>query len=96
MNQIVSVCRRETDRDTGKQTERALYVNQCETAYKIPEGIKLEEGGVQNGQKKDSRYFRGNSTEYEVSLQSAYSVVFRVCWGRMPWHKRRLNISCIA
>ena len=47
--QIAPVCRRETDRDTGMRTERALYVNQCEIAYKLPEGIKLEEGGVQNG-----------------------------------------------
>lgn len=47
--QIAPVCRRETDRDTGMQMERALYVNQCEIAYKFPEGIKPEEGGVQNG-----------------------------------------------
>ena len=33
--QVAHVCRRETDKDTGKQTERELYVNQCETAYKL-------------------------------------------------------------
>lgn len=47
--QIAPVCRRETDKDTGKQTERELYVNQCEIAYKLPEGIKIQEGGVRNG-----------------------------------------------
>lgn len=47
--QIAPVCRRETERDTGKQTERELYVNRCEIAYKLPEGIKIQEGGIQNG-----------------------------------------------
>lgn len=47
--QIAPVCRRETDRDTGKQTVRELYVNQCEMACRLPEGIRIEEGGVQNG-----------------------------------------------
>lgn len=47
--QIASVFRMETDRNTGRQTERKLYVNQCEIAYRLPNGIKIEEGGVQNG-----------------------------------------------
>ena len=33
--QVAHVCRRETDKDTGKQTERELYVNQCEIAYEL-------------------------------------------------------------
>ena len=47
--QIAPVCRRETDSGTGKQTERELYVNQCEIAYRLPDEIKIEEGGVENG-----------------------------------------------
>lgn len=47
--QIAPVCRRETDSDTGKQTEMEQYVNQCEIAYRLPDEIKIEEGGVENG-----------------------------------------------
>lgn len=47
--QIAPVCRKETDRDTGKQMEMELYVNQCEIAYRLPDGTKIEEGGVKNG-----------------------------------------------
>lgn len=47
--QTASVCRTETDKKNGKQTERELYVNQCEITYKLPDGIKIEEGGVLNG-----------------------------------------------
>lgn len=43
--QIATVCRRETDKATGKQMERKLYVNRCEIAYKLPEGIKIQESG---------------------------------------------------
>ncbi len=46
--QSASVCRTETDRKNGKQTVRELYVNQCEITYKLPDGIKIEEGGTQN------------------------------------------------
>ena len=46
--QTASVCRTETDRKTGTQTERELYVNRCEMTYKLPDGIKIEEGGTQN------------------------------------------------
>lgn len=46
--QTASVCRRETDRNTGDSTERELYVNRCEIGYRLPAGIKIEEGGVQN------------------------------------------------
>lgn len=42
--QIAPVWRRETDRSTGKQTETELYVNQCEIAYKLPDGIKIQGG----------------------------------------------------
>ncbi len=41
--QTASVCRTETDKSTGRQTERELYVNQCEIAYRLPEGIKIED-----------------------------------------------------
>ncbi len=47
--QIASVWRRETDQNSGRQTERELYINQCEITYRLPEWIKIEEGGVQNG-----------------------------------------------
>ncbi len=47
--QIAPVCRRETDSGSGWQTERALYVNQCEIAYRLSDEIKIEEGGTQNG-----------------------------------------------
>lgn len=47
--QVSSVCRRETDKNTGKQRPRELYVNQCEITYRLPDGTKIEEGGVQNG-----------------------------------------------
>lgn len=46
--QIAPVCRKETDRDTGKQIERELYVNRCEIAYRLPDEIKIEEGGAKN------------------------------------------------
>lgn len=44
--QIASVCRTEKDKMTGRQTEKELYVNQCEIAYKLPDDIKIEERGV--------------------------------------------------
>ncbi len=47
--QAASVCRMETDKNTGRQTERELYINQCEITYRLPEGTKIEEGGVQDG-----------------------------------------------
>ncbi len=47
--QIASVCRTETDKNTGEQTEREMYIDQCEITYRLPEGIKIEEEGVQNG-----------------------------------------------
>lgn len=47
--QTASVWRRETDKNTGLQTERELYINQCEITYRLPEETKIEEGGVQNG-----------------------------------------------
>lgn len=44
--QIASVCRTEKDKMTGRQTEKELYVNQCEITYKLPDDIKIEERGV--------------------------------------------------
>ncbi len=44
--QIASVCRMETDKDSGRKTERKLYVNQCQIDYRLPDNIKIEEGGV--------------------------------------------------
>ena len=44
--QIASVCRTEKDKMTGRQTEKELYVNQCEIAYKLPDDVKIEERGV--------------------------------------------------
>nr|AAF71280.1 VanWG [Enterococcus faecalis] len=44
--QIASVCRTEKDKMTGSQTEKELYVNQCKIAYKLPDGVKIEERGV--------------------------------------------------
>ncbi len=49
MYQVAPVCRRQTDKATGKQTETELYVNRCEIAYRLPEGIKSQEGGAENG-----------------------------------------------
>ena len=44
--QIASVCRMETYKDSGRKTERKLYVNQCQIDYRLPDNIKIEEGGV--------------------------------------------------
>ena len=44
--QIASVCSIETDRDSGRKTERKLYVNRCQIGYRLPDNIKIEEGGV--------------------------------------------------
>ena len=44
--QIASACRTEKDKMTGRQTEKELYVNQCEITYKLPDNIKIEERGV--------------------------------------------------
>lgn len=44
--QIVSVCRSEIDKKTGKQNEQELYVNQCEITYELPGSIKVEERGA--------------------------------------------------
>lgn len=44
--QTACVCRRETDRNTGSRTERELYVNRCEIAYRLPDGITVEEDDV--------------------------------------------------
>lgn len=41
--QIASVCRSETDKKTCRQTEKNLYVNQCEIAYELPDSITIEE-----------------------------------------------------
>lgn len=45
--QIASVCRTETYRKTGEHRETELYVNKCEIAYRLPDGIKIEEGDKQ-------------------------------------------------
>lgn len=44
--QTASVCRMETDKDSGRKTERKLYVNQCQIDYLLPDNIKIEEGNV--------------------------------------------------
>ena len=40
--QIATVCRSETDRMTGKQTEKELYINKCEIAYALPDDANIE------------------------------------------------------
>ncbi|MDE6662042.1 MAG: glycopeptide resistance accessory protein VanW [Lachnospiraceae bacterium] len=42
--QTASVCRTETDKRTGRQRETELYINKCEIAYSLPDGINIEEG----------------------------------------------------
>lgn len=44
--QLASVCRLETDKMTSDKTERELYRNRCEIAYKLPENIYVEERGA--------------------------------------------------
>lgn len=44
--QTAAVCRMETDKNSGRKTERELYVNWCEIGYRLPDNIKIEEGGV--------------------------------------------------
>ena len=44
--QTASVCRMETDKDSGRKTERKLYVNRCQIGCWIPDNIKIEEGGI--------------------------------------------------
>lgn len=39
--QIATVCRSETDRVTGVQTEKELYTNKCEIAYELPDGTNI-------------------------------------------------------
>ncbi|MBD5471284.1 MAG: glycopeptide resistance accessory protein VanW [Lachnospiraceae bacterium] len=41
--QIATVCRSETDRVTGAQTEKELYINKCEIAYALPADANIEE-----------------------------------------------------
>lgn len=41
--QTASVWRTEKDKLTGRQSQQELYVNQCEIAYELPEGIRIEE-----------------------------------------------------
>ena len=60
--QLASVSRIEEDRKSGRKTEKELYVNRCEIAYELPVNKSI------------AVIFGGCSTEYEVSLQSAYSV----------------------
>lgn len=47
--QTAPVCRMETDLITGVQTEKELYINQCEIAYDME---------AKHAEKKDSSYFR--------------------------------------
>ncbi len=44
--QIASVCRMETDKDSGSKTERKLYVNRCQIGYRLPDNLIVEEGSV--------------------------------------------------
>lgn len=44
--QIASVCRSEKDKRTCGLTQKELYTNQCEIAYELPEGIKVEKRGA--------------------------------------------------
>lgn len=41
--QLAFVCRTETDKNTGRRTERELYINRCEIAYKLPDEIEIKE-----------------------------------------------------
>ena len=36
----------ETDRDSGRKTERKQYINWCQIGYRLPDNIKIEEGGI--------------------------------------------------
>lgn len=44
--QTASVCRMETDKDSGRKTERKLYVNRCQIGYRLPDNIRIIEDGV--------------------------------------------------
>lgn len=41
--QTASVCRVETDRNSGRRIERELYSNRCQIAYRLPDTIMIEE-----------------------------------------------------
>lgn len=41
--QTAIVCRSETDKATGVQTEKELYINKCEIAYALPADANIEE-----------------------------------------------------
>lgn len=43
--QIATVCRFETDRVTGTQSEKELYINKCEIAYALPAETNTDERG---------------------------------------------------
>lgn len=43
--QVATVCRLETDKKTGKQIEKELYINKCEIAYELPDNANAEERG---------------------------------------------------
>lgn len=43
--QVATVCRSETDKKTGKQIEKELYINKCEIAYELPDNANVEERG---------------------------------------------------
>lgn len=40
--QTASVCRLEADKNSGRKTERKLYVNRCQIGYRLPDNIKIE------------------------------------------------------
>lgn len=41
--QTAVVCLSETDKKTGRKTEKNLYVNQCEITYELPDSISVKE-----------------------------------------------------
>ncbi len=50
--QTASVCRMETDKDSGRKTEKKLYDNRCQIGYRLPDQIKIEEDQTSEWRKR--------------------------------------------
>ena len=74
--QKVSIYQRLIHYKTKEITSKFLYNNKCKIGYKLPYDIKyIDEENKTMEKKKIAILFGGCSTEYEVSLQSAYAVI---------------------
>lgn len=73
--QKADVMRYKIDTNTGEcMQEELLYQNKCKIGYPLQEEITQKEE-EENNMKKIAILFGGCSSEYEVSLQSAYGII---------------------